>query len=96
MITIHKFPLNIIGENIIEMQEDAEILHVDVQQTSKNSKQIFIWVKIDTSRPLKYYKFFIYGTGFKIINDENLIHLGTVMMDNGLLVWHVFLDKESV
>lgn len=95
MITIHKYPVQIQNLFTIQMPAGAEVVHVALQRDEP-----FMWVKIDTSQPLKLYEFGVFGTGEDMTDTGNdyphnnpvahAPHLGTFLMSGGALVFHLF------
>ena len=55
--------------------------------------EIFIWFLIDTEKPTILRHFNVYGTGHPITGDPGKF-LGTVQIEKGVLVFHVF-EEES-
>jgi len=84
MKKIHKYPIAI-GISLIQMPAGAKILTVHEQHGS-----ICIWAEINTERKLVDVTFRVHGTGHEIIEVENSKYIGTVFMDNGYKVWHVY------
>jgi hypothetical protein len=85
MKTIHKYPLEVKGQQTVEMPYGAQILHVGVQRN-----QICIWAILESVKPMMVTRsFVIHGTGHPV-DDTGLEHIGTVLMDDGALVWHIF------
>jgi len=69
------------------LPENAEILSFGVQNEQPN-----IWVLVRNVKPLIERKFRFCGTGHEIseYHKEKLKFIGTVMMMNDSLVWHLF------
>lgn len=85
MWTIHKQELELIDEQIINVGVYCKILSVAVQK-----EKICIWYIHDIDRDKGYdRKIYIHGTGHKII-DGNAVFIGTVLLMNDSLVFHVF------
>jgi len=83
MKTIHEYPLSP-GFNSVILPAGAKILTVHEQHGGIN-----VWAEIDTDRELTSIIFNVYGTGHEI-NVENSKYIGTIFMDNGYKVWHVY------
>jgi len=86
MKTIHKISLLIEDVRTYDLPEGAVILSVAEQH-----KQLMMWYMFDhqsasrvTPRQIR-----IYGTGHQI-DQENLVFIGTALMFNGSIVYHVF------
>lgn len=73
------------NESDILMPYGAEILKVWTQEND-----VCIWAKVDTSAKKESRKFFVFGTGHDIPSNLNLKFIGTVFIDDGYLVFHVF------
>ena len=85
MPTIHKFTLSPEELNEIRLPADAEILTVQNQRN-----KICMWVKLDKSSQRVVRKFSVLGTGWDIVSKYKLKYIGTVQLEDGLLVFHVF------
>ncbi len=68
----------------IEAQVGAQWLHVDVQ-----SGRPYLWALVDPTADTELYKFRWAGTG-QSIGDDVGEYVGTFMMLEGALVWHIF------
>ncbi|MFX9058196.1 hypothetical protein ABTN75_20390, partial [Acinetobacter baumannii] len=51
---------------------------------------ICVWAMVDTDRPLADRVFRIHGTGHSLFLSPTAKFVGTVQLDNGQLVFHVF------
>lgn len=87
MKSIYKYPVKMVGDQLIKIPVGAEILHVDLQ-----FEGIYMWALCDPSGELEERKIVIIGTGHPIPNQvvDKLHHLGTVPMSGGSLIWHIF------
>lgn len=83
-MVIWKFPLFVTDSLDLLMPEGAVILSVQNQRDS-----LCLWAFCDPSAPLKSKKINIYGTGNPVPENPGR-YIGTVQMDDGFLVWHVF------
>ena len=85
MITIHKYPLEIVDEQQILLPRGYEILNVIEQ----NGIPV-IYAKVDTQETkTKDVWIRIFGTGHPI--DSDLYnYLGTISTKGGDLIWHIF------
>lgn len=85
MMTVYKYPIEIVDEQMIEMPENAHALSVQMQRD-----KLCIWALVNPERKNKKRRVRIVGTG----NDASDVfqYLGTVQMFNGNLVWHVFIS----
>jgi hypothetical protein len=91
MITIHKYELQVVSVQELELPLGAEILTVealskDTHPASCYNGKIFLWAKVDTDQPMIKHSIDIVGTSGACPRGAK--HLGTVFMSP--LVWHVF------
>lgn len=81
---IFKYPLRLIGEQIIELPQYAKILSV-----GKQDQQIYLWALINKEATLNEMRDIeIYGTGDPVENAEGLDFIDTCIV--GAFVWHIF------
>lgn len=85
MNTIHKYQLDTIDFQQIDMPKGSEILCIQSQ-----NERPCIWAIVDTNMPLKKRAFEIYGTGHPISDGLNRKYIGTYQLQNGALVFHCF------
>ena len=84
MRTIWRFPVEL-GNNMIPMPEDSEILAFQLQNNAPH-----IWAIVDDEAPVSNRFFTLTGTGIPLIDDAHISdYIGTVQ-DGGLFVWHLF------
>ncbi len=70
----------------IEMPIGAELLHLAMQ-----GEQLCLWALVDPAAPPITRTFRILATGDTIVEHESRVtHIGTVLMAEGRLVFHVF------
>ena len=84
---IYKYELPVSDSPVIKMPIGAEILCVDNQNDT-----LYIWAIIDPNAEQVSMKFKVFVTG-QIINDNLVLKrdfIGTVLFNNGSLVFHVF------
>lgn len=81
---IHKYDIVPVSGNCIPMPDNATILSIQAQRDN-----ICIWALVDVTAPFVMRKFDVFGTGFTI-DDTARKYLGTVLVQNGDFVWHVF------
>lgn len=79
--TIWKYELNV--ETMILMPSGAEILSAHTQADS-----VCLWVLVDPNAEEEKRTFTVYGTGDKVKPSSE--YIGTVLMCNDALVFHVF------
>lgn len=87
MKTIWKYGIDITNELYITMPYDTRILSVHLQYGKP-----CIWAIIYDDKEIKMVsrKFRWFGTGHPIPEGEKLIYIGTVLMQNDSLVFHLF------
>lgn len=94
-IVIHKYVIDRIGQNDIEMPINAEILSVQVQMD-----KIVLWAmhttlekEVEPSTETR--TILVYGTGqtFTIPTDYEVVYIETIQAYGGF-VWHVFEGKR--
>lgn len=77
------------GTACLSMPEDAVIIHVGCQEEIN----ICLWAEVDDTKPRVERVFHIVGTGHPIPIpgfDEYRNRIGTVLMCDGNLVWHIY------
>lgn len=91
MITIHKFFLSSSpGEQKVSMPSGARVLSVQNQAES-----IQVWALVNTDRAEEQRKFFLYMTGDDATQalGQSKAFVGTVQLDGGGFVLHVFVNE---
>lgn len=89
MKTIHKFPLA--PPFIIGMPSDAKIIHV-----GEIDNFPFLWAELDTERVYIKRNFMVLGTGHPFPDHVTKSeHLGTVKLDDGKVMIHVYEELET-
>lgn len=80
----------------VQMPEGAKVLSAHAQNGS-----VCIWALVDPSKPIVLRTFKVIGTGWKIEEPEfgspmtQLEFIGTVLLESGRLVFHVFEEKHG-
>ena len=84
---IYKYPLEITDSQIIELKQGCEFLCLKEVCNIPT-----LYYLINPSNEFKSKTIRIFGTGHFIPAGElsRLIYLGTVVCNNGQLIWHVF------
>ncbi len=85
MKTIHKQHLEITGSQKIKLPIGSKILSVGNQ-----NEKLCIWYACSTEGDIIEKNIVIFGTGHQIWPSFDGKFIGTVIMANGQLVWHVF------
>lgn len=90
MRKIFKYTLRFDEYIELELPIGAKILHFGIQYDAPR-----IWALVDPTAKKEIRKFRFTGTGHPITEtDPELNFIGTVLMRNGTLVWHLFEVKE--
>lgn len=86
MNVIYKYKLDPTWRKI-DMPKCAKILHVGEQ-----FNEVCIWAEVDTDNAMETRTFEVFGTGHQIPYDigASRNYVGTVMLDGGSLVFHVY------
>lgn len=88
MRVIYKYPINI-GHGaitVVPVPDTSQVLHIDSQ--AENPR---MWVLLDDTHTLVGgRKFYVFGTGRPIPDGLKLFHVGTMLHQDGSLVWHCF------
>lgn len=84
MKTIYKYPLEITDLQEVEIPEGAQILCVKLQKGT-----LCLWAVVDPAEKLTARRIQILGTGHPI-HEPNIEYIGTFLMNNDSLVFHVF------
>lgn len=86
MLTVFKYPLHFDDYQSISIPSGAVLLSVRMQHEIP-----MLWALVDPSHSLEYRNFRMAGTGHTISeNPESLRFVDTFLVDDGLLVFHVF------
>jgi hypothetical protein len=86
--TIHKYPLEVVYEQTIEMPAGAVILCVQMQRETP-----CMWAVVDSEAQLESRMVRIFGTGHSLPqNTRTSVYVGTFQMKGGALVFHAFVD----
>ena len=90
-MTVYKYLLGVNDMVTLDLPQGAEPLHVDVQ-----GGRVWLWARVDPSQPEVPRVFRIAGTGHDLGPANNAPHVGTVLLHDGRLVFHVFeLGEQS-
>lgn len=86
MRTVWKYPIRSDDTFTVSMPICANVIHVDTQ-----NGEPFFWAVVDPDEPIVTdRKFRLCGTGHPIKNNEALIHVGTFLVRDDYLVFHLF------
>lgn len=84
-LTIWKFPIPVTDDIEIEMPAGAEVLHV-----AEQAGQVCLWALVRPDAPVERRRFRLAGTGHAVTTDVRRRHVGTVLLHDGALVFHLF------
>ena len=88
MLTVYKYPLklNTNGIGTINIDENAKLLHVNVQ-----TRQFFLWALVEPNGFKVDQTILVSATGQELYYDERrLTHINTFLVDEGKFVFHAF------
>ena len=88
--TIWKYNIRIDDVQIIEMPKTARLLSVQIQH-----KMVAIWVMVNPKLPMVNRIIKMAGTGHDMSSRIMGDFLGTIQIENGALVFHVFDGGEE-
>lgn len=89
MRVIYKYELAITNVQNISMPDVASPLAV-----AEQNGRLMLWAAVDPTTPPRDRRFRIIGTGHPISDENDWLHLGTVVMSSGL-VWHVCQETSA-
>lgn len=90
MKRVYKYQLEVTDLQVQELREGYKILHVASQHDT-----LCIWVEVDTQAPPEMVRFLIVGTGHAFPPAGEFEYVGTALMLNGNLVWHLYVQVEG-
>lgn len=85
MKTIHKFPIEIVDFQVINIPSGAKFLHVDMQ-----NQTMCLWALVDTDAPIVERRIRVIGTGLPAGDISIEQHIGSVLVLQGTYVFHIF------
>ena len=85
---VYKYALDLMGDQPVAMPRGARVLHVDVQ-----GDQVCLWALVDPTAPVESRHFSVVPTGARLLRSD-ATYIGTVLLDGGALVLHVFEDPS--
>lgn len=85
MHRIYKYAIPDQEEFTLDLPAKAEALHVDVQHNKP-----FVWALVDPDEKVTKRTFRVVPTGVDILESYKLAYVGTFLIDNGNLVFHLF------
>lgn len=95
MKTIYKYPVPIQEEFTLELPVDHKILSFQEQ-----NGLLYIWCLVNTDSKVFSPTFYLFGTGQDLSDysyriQSYLSFVGTVQLDKGTLVFHLFTHLEN-
>lgn len=89
MRVIWKYTLQATGEQTLMLPRRSVVLHADAQ-----GEKVCLWAMVDDRAPADAaVRVSVRGTG-EPCESVASTYVGTVMLDGGSLVWHVFVEPE--
>jgi hypothetical protein len=82
MITIYKYPLQLVEAQLVKMPFDPKLLHFNFQHND-----LFVWAEVDTDNEHNYLEINIVSTGGKV--PVNGTYHSTIHKDG--YVYHIYL-----
>lgn len=86
-ITIWKYPVELMDRFSIEMPENSIVLSVGVKEN-----QPYIWAIVNVHHKLCKTQFQLYITGESLSESRGLF-IGTFQLNDGALVFHLFMGE---
>ena len=83
--SIFKYPLAVDDDVTVQMPDGATPLHVGVQRGRP-----CIWAEVDPSAEPVPHHFRVYGTGHPMHDKPGEVYIGTFMLQDDALVFHVY------
>lgn len=91
MKRVYKYPFEFGGDEFeIPMPKGAKPLNFQFQFDT-----LCVWALVDPEAPMVARKFRIAGTGHDIENADELTYVGSVQMQGGALIFHLFVFPED-
>ncbi len=89
---VYKYSLNWDKEQKIRIDSEAIVLDVQVQYSA-----ITLWALVDPDpQDIDEITVYVFETGEPIQQDiSNLKYLGTLQFDDGMFIYHVFMEKNN-
>lgn len=93
---IWKFPLEITDEQTVELPAGARLLTVQMQKQYGDRRETpCLWAIVDPEAPRVRLRFRIVGTGNPFPDAEDCSYLSTFQLEDGALVFHVFVNERE-
>ncbi len=100
MKVVYKYPLRFDGIQYLQIPKNHKILHCDAQKQVLNvvkEEIVCLWALVDEQdTEFEEIEIHVYGTGHRIPENKNLQYVDSVVLSDGSLVIHVFInDRKS-
>jgi hypothetical protein len=82
---VWKYELPEPGDHALELPFGAEVLSVACQ-----GDRLCLWALVEPDAPKELRRFRVLGTGWEFERAGRVKFVGTALMQDGALVWHVF------
>lgn len=89
MKTVFEYSISLAASQTIRVPADISILSLQMTRDT-----IQMWALVDATSIIRPLEILIFGTGFTIVNSEDLTYLGTVQPPIGMMVWHAFAKND--
>lgn len=87
MRKIYKYTLSPL-DSLLYLPEGSTILKAAAQ-----NEEVCLWVEVTPNNPSKAHQYYIFGTGHPFKIPEKIKYLDTVLLENGSLVFHVYIER---
>ena len=85
MKKIYKYKIELLDEQEILIPCYHRILCIKLRSGTP-----YIWVEVDDESPLQKVKFSLYGTGHSMSQYKTEQYVGTILLDEDKLVYHLY------
>lgn len=92
MQRIYKYVLQVAAYQELKLDEDAKVLSVQVQH-GKICMWSIVPMRMNAQLHESKRRIHMVGTGHPMPDVENLVYIGTVQLEEGYLVLHVFMEN---
>ena len=90
MTAVYKYDVILDDTFTLALPEGAEVLTVQMQHGIPR-----LWVRVDPTAPARPRQFRLAGTGHPIEDADDWRYVGTVQLQGGVLVLHLFESREA-
>lgn len=94
MKAVWKFPIEAAETQAVAMPTGAQLLHVEAQGSGVGARPC-VWALVDSDAPKATRLLGIVGTGHDAARVFGMPHVGSFLLGQGALVFHVFDLGES-